>query len=227
MDNEFHRPINISRREFINSLTMGLGILLSSNSRQLAPASDLVSLVNANQQSPWVRTLEDNRMYTLKLHSKWYQQGDLIVAELEPHVPLEDSTFNFYAKRADGTTRRLGLPQLNKDGRIFVFLGIDYTYPAQNATLELKISSSGKNIDNSYQIGIKKLENVREQHFSSAATQNAEPRAPEDERSAARERDLLYSAWEDYTTKMSHVTGRFQLPRPVCEFGSFGARRIY
>lgn len=45
--------------------------------------------------------------------------------------------------------------------------------------------------------------------------------------SVERERKLLYPAWGDYTTKSSHVTGRFQLPRPVCDFGSFGARRIY
>ena len=221
------QPFNISRREFINSMAMVLGISISSDSEQMASGRDLGSIVAANQEHPWVRTLEDNRMYTLKLHSKWYQQGDLVVAELEPHVPLQDSTFNFYAKRADGTTRRLGLPQLNKDGRIFVFLGIDYTYPAQNATLELKISSRRETIDKSYHIGIKKMENVREQHFSSAATQNAEPRTPEDERSAERERDLLYPSWEDYTAKSSHITGTFQLPRPVCDFGSFGARRIY
>jgi len=218
----------IGRRDFIFSMAaIALGKTGSPNSSRLSSGADLDSLVGINQEQPWIRVLEDNEMYTLKLHSKWYQQGDLMVAELEPHIPLQDSTFNFYAKRPDGTTRKLSLPQLNKDGKTYVFLGIDYEYPVQNATLELKLTGGGRNINKPYQIGIKILENVREQNFSSAATQNAEPMTPEDEKSAERERTLLYPAWGDYTTKSNHVTGGFQLPRAVCDFGSFGARRIY
>ena len=140
---------------------------------------------------------------------------------------MQNSTFNFYAKRPDGTTRKLSLPQLNKDGKTFVFLGIDYAYPAQDATLEVKFTSGGRIISKPYPVKIKSLENVREQKFSSATTQNAEPSTPEDIISVERERNLLYPAWGDYATKLSHATEGFQLPRPACDFGSFGARRLY
>ena len=223
------QPGGINRRDLLKLISIPVVRSLpifSSDSGQLPSGIVLDELVGIEQE-PGVRTLESNEMYTLKLHSRWYQQGDLIVAELEPHVPLQDSTFNFSVNRPDGTTRKLSLPQLILGGKTFVFLGADHTYPVQNAKLDLKVISRGRNISKSYEVIIKILDGVRTENFSSATTQNAEPKTQEDIKSIERENRLLIPAWQDYTTKLPYVTGKFQLPRPVCDLESFSARRVY
>jgi murein DD-endopeptidase MepM/ murein hydrolase activator NlpD len=216
MENQLLQP-EMSRRD----------VLRFFGAAATAGAALSLDLLVSAQQELGVRIMENNREYTLRLHSRWYQQGDLIVAEIEPHVPMQDLTCNFSATKADGTTRRLSLPQLIQDGKTFVFFGTDFAYPAQNAKLDLSIISGGKEIKKSYQVAVKALEKVRTQNFSSKDTQNAEPRTPEDLKSIERENRLLIPSWGNHTAKLPYVAGQFQLPRPVCDFESFGARRVY
>ena len=81
MKKTFAKTGTVSRRDFIFSMAAaGLGKTISLNSSQPVPngVDNLESLVGIGQEPSWTRVLENNETYTLKLHSKWYQHGDLV-----------------------------------------------------------------------------------------------------------------------------------------------------
>lgn len=173
------------------------------------------------------KRIYDNSAFSLTLHSTGFRQGDLIVLELEPKKAYDatESTLEFKVKKEDGKERVLTLPKIQKNGKIYALLGTDFTYPPQEAILNVNIFVNGSSQQQSYEVNIAPRSFMREDLYSKT-TRNAKAQTKKAKEEAAAENNVIGQAYGSIT-KNPYFISEFKLPvNKTCKAESFGSRRF-
>lgn len=165
--------------------------------------------------------------FSLELYSAGFRQGDLILLELQPKGVYDaaESTLEFTVKKEDGKEKTLTLPKFQKGEKIYALLGTDFTYPAQDAALNVDLLVDGSHQQQSYSISIAARDFIRED-LQSKTTKNAAAPNEKAKREAAAENHAIGQAYGTITHAPYFISD-FNLPaKGVCKAESFGSRRF-
>lgn len=170
--------------------------------------------------------------YKASVCSRGFLRGDLIVGEFTFPEFVEETTVRFTVRTDEGKTRTLTLPLTRKGAKAYALFGADFEYPSQTGILEVEMTGrSGGRRTERYEVPIRPRD-FKVERFDSAEMQNAAPQSQADRESLAREHKELFPSWdkitgEPYFLNSVHPALRFSLPRPYCDYDSFGERRFY
>jgi hypothetical protein len=197
-------------RRWIGAGVLALGLLTGASGQTLEKKAQILH--------------ETHNLYTAKLYSESFRQGDLIVLEITPKSEAKRFDICYSLNVGGLSTKSFTVPTIEHNGKLYGLLGSDFQYPEQQVVLNIKVSTdTGEPIHEEHLFNI--LPRAFETQVLPPTIQHSQPKTKEELSEVAREERELYPSWKGVTLE-DYISKGFQKPVPSCNSTYFGAHRF-